>query len=315
MDIFLDQLSYALGGNAITLAESVAAGRTLTDIKGLGEAGFSRHHMCTEKETAYDLAIGAVKPIKAHLSGTGAIIYATCLTCNGNIGSAEAFARTRDVKHHMDYPGSHLQSDFGLDDAFVIGLNQQACTSMLGSIRLAGMMLNSEPELNTVLCVSADRFPAGAIYEQSYNLISDGAAACTVSIRKGPFRLVAAHQITNGALARAQDDETVGVFFSYMHKMISELLKKAGMSAGDIAWVVSQNTNVKAWQVLSRLVGIPHERVYYPSIGDIGHVISADNIINLKHLLESGKLKTGDRLLLTMAGFGLNWQGLILEKT
>ncbi|MCZ6813944.1 MAG: hypothetical protein O7F14_07805 [Alphaproteobacteria bacterium] len=312
---FIDNLSYALGSQTVSLEETVEAGKTLTDAAGLKEAGFKQHHICSPDQSAYDLAREAVQPIAGEISDAGAIIYATCLTCNGNIGSWENFEETKDVKHLMDFPASHLQSDFELYRAMVVGLNQQACTSMLGSIRLAGMMLHSEPGLDPVLCVSADRFPDGAMYEQSYNLISDGAAACTVSTEGGAFKLLAAHHITNGAMAQANDDETVGTFFNYMHKMITELLEKGSLSPQDMRWVVSQNTNVKAWQVLSRLIGVEFDTVYQPTIEKIGHVISADNIINLKHLHESGNVEPGDKLLLTMAGFGLNWQGLILEKT
>jgi 3-oxoacyl-[acyl-carrier-protein] synthase-3 len=277
MDVFIDNLTYALGSQTTSLEETVEAGKTLTDADGLKEAGFKLHHTCPLGQNAYDLAREAVEPIAGNLGDVGAIIYATCLTYNGNIGSWEKFEEDKDVKNLMDFPASHLQKDFKLDRAIVLGLNQQACTSMLGSIRLAGMVL--------------------------------------VSTEGGAFKLLAAHQITNGAMAQANDDETVGTFFNYMHKMISELLEKASLTPQDMRWVVSQNTNLKAWQVLSKLVGVDYETVYHPTIKDIGHVISADNIINLKHLQESGNVEAGDKLLLTMAGFGLNWQGLILEKT
>ena len=186
---------------------------------------------------------------------------------------------------------------------------------MLGSLRLARMLLVTEPETGRVLCVTADRFPAGALYEQSYNLISDGAAACVVSDSPATFRLVACHAITNGAMAKASDDETAGSFFSYTHRTIQETLVKAGLNIEDIQWIVPQNTNTKAWQILARLIRFDFERVYFPSIAQAAHVISGDNIINLKLLMEEGKIKSGERMLLLMAGYGLNWQCVILEKT
>ena len=134
-------------------------------------------------QTAYDLARAAV----AQLAAAGparrldAIVYATCLPANGNIGARPSSPRPADVKDLMDFPASRLQADFGLDRAIVFGLNQQACTGMLGSLRLAGALLATEPAWRRVLCVTADRFPPGAGYEQAYNLISDGAAACVVS--------------------------------------------------------------------------------------------------------------------------------------
>ena len=72
----------------------------------------------------------------------------------------------------------------------------------------------------------------------------DGAAGCVVSRVPAGFRLIASHHITNGALVHAGDDETVGVYFSYTHRLVTELLARVGRVASDVAWVVPQNTNL-----------------------------------------------------------------------
>jgi 3-oxoacyl-[acyl-carrier-protein] synthase-3 len=317
-DVYLHGLAFALGDDAVSLTDSVAAGRTLSDLDTLREAGFRQHHVAAHDTEAYHLGLRASQVLSGvpgvDMSRTGAIVYATCLTCNGNRGQESEFQLTRDVKHLMDYPASHLQADLDLPEAAVIGLNQQACTSMLGSVRVARALLLAESDIEGVLCVSADRFPPGALYEQAYNLISDGAAACWVGREAKGYRVVATHALTNGALAQASDDETVGSYFGYTHRLVTELLRKAGMTAEQVDWVVPQNTHVKTWEVLSRLLRIPLERVYFDSIGDVAHIISSDNVVNLLKLENSGKIQTGQRLLLLMAGFGLNWQGIILEK-
>lgn len=318
MDVYVHGLAYALGDRACSLADAVAGGRTLSDLPTLTEAGFAQHHVAAPETDAYMLGLRAAQGLAAvpgiDMARTGAILYATCLTCNGNRGSEAEFRATRDVKHLMDYPASHLQADLDLPEAAVVGLNQQACTSMLGSLRMARALLLAEPEVEGVLCVSADRFPEGALYEQAYNLISDGAAACWVGREPRGYRIVATHALTNGALAQASDDETVGSYFGYTHRLVSELLRKAQMTAAEVDWVVPQNTHVKTWEVLSRLLRLPLEKVYCQSIGEVAHIISSDNVVNLLKLENSGKIKPGQRLLLLMAGFGLNWQGTILER-
>jgi 3-oxoacyl-[acyl-carrier-protein] synthase-3 len=312
--IFTQHFSHSLGTVQATLADSAGSGRTFTPFGPLCEAGFERHHMAAADESAYDLACRAVEPLRPWLSSCGAIIYATCLPCNATIGSYQAFRQGGDVKYLMDFPASRLQREFELDDAIIIGIGQQACTSMIGSIRLAAAVLAAEPEMASVLCVSADRFPPGARYEQTYNLISDGAGACIVSRVPVGYRFIAAHQISNGTLVHANDDEVVGSFFSYMHKLTSELLAKAKLTPAEIDWVVSQNTNPKVWQIMSSLLGIGEGKVFAPTMSDVGHVISADNVINLAALEASGRLRQGDLILLPMAGFGLNWQALLLER-
>lgn len=312
--VFVDRFAYALGSRKLGVEESVAAGRTRTGAAELLDAGFRFHHVCDEGETAYDLAEAAVRPMGDALDGTGAIVYATCIPANGNVADPDRFAASGDVKDLMDYPASRLQASLGLDGAFVLGLNQQACTSMLGSVRLASALLATEPALERVLCVGADRFPPGATYEQAYSLISDGAGACTVSREPAGWRLLAAHQITNGAMVSAGDDETVGAYFSYTHRLVVEVLAKAGLAPADLAWVVPQNTNVKAWQILSRLLRVDPERVWCPSLPDVAHVISADNMVNMAYLDAGGAARPGDKVLLAMAGYGMNWQALVLER-
>ena len=313
-EVFIDHFSYALGETTQSVVQAAASGQTRSSALVLQEAGFVQHHVCQDGTTAYDLAQRAVAPLREHLADTGAIIYATCLPCNGNLGSQEAYQRTRDVKHLMDFPASHLQADFGLHRAIVVGLHQQACTGMLGALYLARLMLCTEPDTARVLCVTADRFPSDALYEQSYNLISDGAVACIVSTVPRGFRLVAWHGITNGALAQASDDETVGSYFTYTHRVIQETLARAQLGIQDMAYVLPQNTHRQAWQILARLLQIDDERVYCRSLPDVAHLISGDNLVNLIYLEQEGRLRPGEHVLLVMAGYGLNWQCVILEK-
>lgn len=313
--LYVDSLSYSLGGNKTHLSESADADRLISRAEDLEYAGFGWHHICEKGVSAYDLAYDAVAPLKSRgdLDEVNAIIYATCLPVNANIGDHSRWLGSRDVKHLMDFPASRLQSDFSLDEAVVFGLGQQACTSMLGSIRLATALLASEPDWQKVLCVSSDRFPDGARYEQAYNLISDGAAACTVGRAAAGFRYLTAHQITNGGLAQATDDETVGSYFAYTRRLVLETLERVAMVPADLDWIVTQNTNERAWRVLARLLQVPAEVVWGPSIGDVGHVISADNVINLRELIDSGKIRPGHRIALVMAGFGMNWQCVVME--
>jgi 3-oxoacyl-[acyl-carrier-protein] synthase-3 len=184
---------------------------------------------------------------------------------------------------------------------------------MLGALRLARNWLSGEPKAERILCVTADRFPPGARYEQAYSLISDGAAACIVTRAPAAFRILACHQITNGAMALATADETLGSYFSYSKLAIEQTLERAGLRIGDIDWIVPQNTHRDAWRILSGLIDFPHERVAAASLPNVGHIISADNVANLCALRERAGSLAGARVLLTMTGFGSNWQCVILE--
>jgi 3-oxoacyl-[acyl-carrier-protein] synthase-3 len=312
-DVFLSHFSSALGSKVQTVEQAEKAGQLFSPAAALRDAGFESHHICPDDENSYHLAARAFADSNIDPQAIDAMIYSTCLPLNGDVGDTGNFADSRDVKHVMRFPASKLQAEFGMDNAFIIGLNQQACTGMLGALRIARNMLYSEDGLKQILCITADRFPQNAIYEQAYNLISDGAAACLVSREAQGFRLLDIHHISNGAMVNASDDETVGSYFNYTCRLIDEALERAACTMQDIRWVVPQNTNRKAWNILSGLLNLQSSQAFFPVMGQTGHVISADNIINLEQLQQSEQLSSGDRVLTFMAGFGSNWQCAILE--
>ncbi len=313
-DVYLHDLTFALGRIESTVEVACDEGRTFSSAKLLRGAGFDRHWRCDDDESVLGLALRAVAPIRGCTEGADAIVWATCIPENASVGSRQEFHESRDVKPLMDYPVSRLQSALGLSGAIAIGLGQQACTSMLGSLRIARGLLATEPDFQRVLCVTSDRFPKGAVYEQAFSLISDGAAGCVVSRQPQGFKLLACHQITNGAAVQASDEETASVYFNYTHRLVQETVARAGLELKDVDWVVPQNMNKKAWQILARLLGLSLERVYTRPLPEIAHCISGDNIINLKDLDDSGRIEPGQRLLCVMAGYGLNWQAALLEK-
>jgi len=320
-DVYLHFPCYQLGDESWSIEEASSKGRLFSEMEQLKEAGFLKHHTCSKNISAYDLALQTGQQLKnkclsagIDFKNIGALIYATCLPQNANIGSINKYKETRDIKYLIDYPASHLQADLEMDNAIVVGIDQQACTSMLGALRLAYMFLSTEQDMEHIICLTADRFPGDAVYEQSYNLISDGAAGILVSRNPGGYKLLATHQITNGAMAQASDDETVGHYFSYSSRLVRECVAKVNMCIQDLDYIVPQNTNRAAWQILSGLLPFDFSKVLMETLSEVGHCISGDNIINLKHLDDQNKFKSGDKILMLMAGFGLNWQCVIVEK-
>jgi 3-oxoacyl-[acyl-carrier-protein] synthase-3 len=312
--VYLNRFASAYGEETHSVEASGAAGRTRLNAETLRAHGFASHRVAADDTHAYALARQAAAGLGEAVSASTTLVYATALPLNANMGSPEAFAASGDVRHLADFPASRLQVELALDGASVIGLAQQACTGMLGTLRLARALLLAEPGQDQILCVSADRFPPGARYEQAMCLVSDAASAALVSRRAEGYRILACHALTVGALAHAADDEMAGTHFSFAHRIVTETLAVAGLAIADIAWIVPQNTTPKVWQILARALKFPVERVAMETVSHLGHAISSDNIANLEALERSGAVRPGDRLLLFMASFGMNWQGIVLEK-
>jgi 3-oxoacyl-[acyl-carrier-protein] synthase-3 len=315
MDVYVDSFAAELGEISASVEESEAADRLLSKAAALRQAGFDRHHLAAPNTTVYDLAWRAVQQVDDdRLHRVDAIIWGSCIPQNANLSPTTRFDVSRDVKHLMDHPASRLHADLGLVDSPIFGLTQQGCTNVLGAVRLARALLLSEPTWEHILCVSSDRFPPSARYEQAYNLISDGAVCCLVSKHASGYRYISAHHATNGAMVDADDDETVGAYFSRTRLVVNQALTNGGLKADDVRWVIPQNTDWRAWQLLPRMIGFDREGVAMDTVADAGHVISADNVLNLLAVERSGRVAARDVLVLVTAGYGMNWSCLVLER-
>ena len=211
----------------------------------------------------------------------------------------------------MDFPASRLQADFGLDRAMrhrpqPAGVHRHARLAAPGA-RAA----RAEPDVGRVLCVTADRFPPGALYEQAYNLISDGAAACVVSLRRrARSRLVAVppdHQRRAGA---ASSDENRRAATSPTRTARSRRRwRRRSSRIGTSTGSCRRTRTSRRWQILARLLGsirsgssLPHDRGRRPRDQRRQHRQPE------ARSSEDGILRPGERSSCSMAGYGLNWQ-------
>jgi 3-oxoacyl-[acyl-carrier-protein] synthase III len=313
-EAFLSHLSFALGDDTSTVDESYSSGKTFSEPSSLKEAGFDRHHICHPRTSAYQLAKAAVQQIQPHFTEVGAIIYSTCLPLNGTVETQHNFHDSKDIQDLMNFPVNHLQVDFNLTKATAFGLNQQSSTGILGSIRLAKALLATEESLKQVLCVTSDRLPDGASYEQSNNLISDGAAACIISAKPEGFRILSCYSNVTGTMEAKLNGKATENFLQHGETTILEALKTTGLDIAELNWIIPQNTNTKAWKSLCNTLHFDFNKVYFPSLGQVAHVMGGDTLINLLCLIQEHKVQPGDKILLFMSGYGINWQCVLLER-
>ena len=88
---------------------------------------------------------------------------------------------------------------------------------------------------------------------------------------------------------------------------------RAGLTTDDLDWIVPQNTNDKAWQILARLLGVDHGRGSGARRCPTSAMSSPPTTSSTCPCSTRGIVGPGQHVLLTMAGFGLNWQGAVLE--
>lgn len=316
------ELAYYLPPTRRSLMELHGEGLLAGSPETLATFGFEYAHLANG-ETHLEMAVEAARRVLERSgvgpSEVGLVLYATALTGSATMAAATgvkpgAVLRLESVAECFQYPAPYLQAELELTDAAVAGVGQQGCASLMSAVRIGRAMLSAEPGLGTVLCVSADVFPAGQPRDLVYNVISDG--ACAVLLRRGaPNRILACAQVTKGSYwdAAAVEHEVIAAYFPTAKNLITAALQSAGLTLDDIALVIPHNVSLRSWDILRGLLQLPATRVFTDNIARVGHTIASDNILNLRDAIDCGRVTSGDKLLLFTFGFGLNWSCMVVE--
>jgi 3-oxoacyl-[acyl-carrier-protein] synthase-3 len=95
-------------------------------------------------------------------------------------------------------------------------------------------------------------------------------------------------------------------------RMVSELLQKEELEIANIDFFVFHQANYKMLEVLRKKLKIPKEK-FIIDIEDVGNTVSASIPIAFSRALNSGKIQTGDHVMLCGFGIGLSWCGTIVQ--
>ncbi len=310
--------AYALPATSRSVRELAAAGQLQSSAELLETFGFGQVHVATA-ETPFALALQAAEALLTERgverdrvdlllwAGTPAVAYAA--------GGAAADAPSAlGTTRRFHYPAMRLQYELGLERADVLALDQLACSTLFGAMRVAKALCESEG-LDRVLCVSSEFFPGAAGREAIFNCTTD--AACAVLVERGGTagRMVATGQASKGYYwdCDARRDEIVASYFPTARHVVADTLRRAGWQPGDVTWVIPHNVSLRSWEILLGLTGIPRDRLWSRNIARHGHSLAGDNFINLRDATDAGDIRPGDKLLLFSYGYGAHWHALAVE--
>lgn len=312
-------IRYAFPSEARSVRQLGIAGQLTSDAGLLESFGFAQVHVAVE-ECAYDLALSASSWLMTDLDvdpeNVGLLIYAgTPGTLAFQPAAAEwdthAALRTTD---RFKYPATRLAYELGLTSASVLGLDQLACTTLFGALRIARALCLTEG-LDRALCVAADFFPAEAGREAIFNCTSDAACAVLLERVGARNRLAGSAHVTKGYYwdCDALRNEIVASYFPTAKHVIERAIADAGWRPGDVDWVIPHNVSLRSWEILLGLVRLPKARLWSRNIARHGHTLAGDNFINLQDALDDGSVQPGQKLLLFSYGYGAHWTALALE--
>ena len=312
-------IAYAFAGEPVPLAALAARGALASTPELLASFGFDAVHVAAG-ETPYELALAASRALleehRIDPASVDAIVY-------GGTTAAMAFAAADDARDaalalcttgRFRYPAARLQYDLGMERAALLGVDQLACTTLFGAVRVARALCLAEG-MQRVLCVASEFFPSAAGREALWNCTSD--AACAILVERGAdrHRVHALTTVSKGYYwdADAMPEEVVASYFPTAQHVVRRTLDAAGWRAADVRWVFPHNVSARSWRILMGLLALPNATLWDANIAARGHTLAGDNFINLRDAVDAGALRPGEKALLFSYGFGAHWTALALE--
>ncbi|HEV8265916.1 MAG TPA: 3-oxoacyl-[acyl-carrier-protein] synthase III C-terminal domain-containing protein [Gemmatimonadales bacterium] len=312
-------IAYAFPETSRSLGELAAAGQLESAPALLAEFGFERVHVAVA-ESPYALAHRAAERLlaeqKVDRESIDLLIYGGAPGTLALVPHAEAWDGTAAFRttERFKYPATRLQYELGLQRAAVISLDQLACTTLFGAVRIARALCRTG-EIERALCVAAEFFPSDAGRESLFNCTSDAAVALLVERSGSRNRIAAATHVTKGYYwdADAMRNEIVASYFPTSKHVIERVIAEAGWQSSDVAWLIPHNVSRRSWDILLSLVRLPRARLWADNIARRGHALAGDNFINLRDALEQGAVQPGDKVVLFSYGYGAHWTALAVE--
>jgi 3-oxoacyl-[acyl-carrier-protein] synthase III len=285
--VYLGSVAHELGERQ-DIAELEAFQKDPGKLEAFRKMGME--HYCHARVDAQELARASMaqtlqrSPLRAEQ--VDVVLY-----CSENVGiTPESTQRFHRSLH-----------DLGLVNAYPIGVTMSNSSNCSTLCRVAASLIRAG-EARNILLVLADvaKSAAARVMEPALAVIADGAASCIVSSEsEGEFELVGLTQAASHRAAVAQEGKKGNLEgFKMQLKACQRLLREHGLSAASFARVITNNYGLAVLESFSAITGVPLDRIYRDNVGRLGHVASADNLINLRGLQEAGGLERGSTLLM-----------------
>ena len=293
------------------------------------KTGVLTRHIAREDETALDLAVGACR-----------VLFEKEPSARDSI-DAILFC-TQEGDYVMPPNACLLHAEFGLDDDVLALDFNLACSGFTYGLALTQGLLLAGTATN-VLLVTSHTY-SKLIHPQdrsAMTLFGDGAAVTWLAAARGNEGLLDVDCGTSGEGWRdfcvpaggarlPRSDETsrqlnidagdyrtpetihmngMGVLAFVNSKVppnVTRLLERRGLSVDDIALFIFHQASAIALDTLERRLKIPAEK-NFRNIERIGNLVSASIPVAFHDALESGRLRSGDLVLLSGFGVGLSW--------
>jgi clorobiocin biosynthesis protein CloN2 len=335
-DVFLSGIGVYLPDKVVSIESAVAAGLFPADeVEARGYTGALVADDTPPPEMALRAARDALKNGGVSTQDLAALLY-TGVWHQGPDGWG---------------PQYYLQRHLVGDDLLAVEI-RHGCNGTFSGIELAVAILRAEPERRAALVTASDNFGTPLFQRwdsgAQNSVMGDGASAVVLTKDPGFARLLSVCTtsyseleeadragepmfppgITEGrvldyktryaAYGRKLLAENIGPELLDVHAQratscLNTALAEADVTAEDIKRVIIHNVGLGDAATYLDTLGFPLEKSTRDYGTTIGHIGASDHLISLHHLLTTGQLSPGDRVLLAGMSPGVTYKAAVVE--
>ncbi|MBI5682032.1 MAG: ketoacyl-ACP synthase III [Deltaproteobacteria bacterium] len=249
------------------------------------------------------------------------------------------------VTSDMIFPSTacFLQSHLGIKNNIPAFDISAACSGFLYALDAADRYIKSSGA-EKVLVVGVDIFSKIIDWNDRNTciLFGDGAGAVILSAEKGGHGILSSHLYSNGhywkllytpsnlcstpfkdllhsnscssetPYLKMEGNKIFKLAVQSMGEACQEALVSNHVTADDIAFLIPHQANIRIISATAERIGVNQERVFI-NVDKYGNTSAGSIPIALDELAHSGRLKSGDLLLMVAFGGGLTWASTLVR--
>ena len=149
---------------------------------------------------------------------------------------------------------------------------------------------------------------------QTSHLGSDGSQADLLKIPAGgSVQPTSSETVAQGLhYLKMQGSEVFKVAVRTMDAAVRHVLQECNLQISDIHCLIPHQANMRILQAVSNRLELPMDRVFI-NVEKYGNMSSASTIVALYEAVKSGKIKSGDNVMLVAFGGGLTWAATLIR--
>ncbi|MBQ1026061.1 3-oxoacyl-[acyl-carrier-protein] synthase III C-terminal domain-containing protein [Micromonospora sp. C95] len=209
-----------------------------------------------------------------------------------------------------------------LEHATAFCLTQHACASGLLAIDVAGHLLagDGEQDALALVVVGEKTFTSTPRLVNTTGVMGEGAAAILVRADGERDRVLGYASRTHGQYhaAGSMSPQQIAQFNEqypdHLAAVILAAVENASLDLADIDLILPHNVGWMSWSRVLRSLGITgSERLFADNFAAYGHSFGADSFLNYRSACDAGRIRPGDRYLMTAVGLGATFAAMVLQ--